>query len=91
MQLFDQRRELDAAVLRRERLEAADRLLQLSLGTDPAAAAGLVPRDCDVNESLEEVALLRRRGPPRFLELLVRGEVLAGADQLEALIKAPSR
>ena len=69
---------------RRERLESAQRLCELSLGADLAPAPGLVPRNGDVHETLEEVALLCGRGTPRVLELLVRGEVLAGADQVDA-------
>ena len=76
--------ELDAAVRRRERLESAQRLCELPLGADLAPAPGLVPGNGDVHETLEEVALLGGRGTPRVLELLVRGEVLAGADQLDA-------
>jgi hypothetical protein len=41
-----------------------------------------------VDEALQEVALLGRRGAPRALELLVRGEVLAAADQLDAALKS---
>jgi hypothetical protein len=36
-----------------------------------------------VHEALEEVALLGRRRAPRVLEHLVRGEELAGSNQLE--------
>jgi hypothetical protein len=62
--------------------ESPRRLLELALAADPVPAAGLVPRDRDVDESLVEVALLRRRRAPRQLELLVRGEELAAANQL---------
>jgi len=55
----------------------------LPLAADAVAAAGLVPRDGDVDEALEEVALLRP-GSPGVLELLVRGEELAAADQFQA-------
>jgi hypothetical protein len=40
-----------------------------------------------VDESLEKVAFVGVRGAPRELQLLVRGEVLAAADQLEAGFK----
>ncbi len=63
--------------------EPAGGLLQLPLAADAVAAAGLVPRDGDVDEALEEVALLRP-GSPGVLELLVRGEELAAADQFQA-------
>jgi hypothetical protein len=67
-------------VLRCVRAEAPRRLLELALAADPVPAAGLVPRDRDVDEPLVEVALLRRRRAPRQLELLVRGEELAAAN-----------
>jgi hypothetical protein len=65
-----------------ERLESAQRLCELPLGADLASAPGLVPRNRDVHETLEEVALFGRRRAPRVLELLVRGEVLAGPNEL---------
>jgi hypothetical protein len=67
-------------VRRREWLEPASRLLELPLGADLSATPRLVPRDRDVDEALEEVAFRGGRGAPGVLELLVRGEVLAGAD-----------
>jgi hypothetical protein len=85
--LCQQRRKLDAAVPGREGFQAPDGLGELSFGTDPASASCLVPRDRDVDEPLEEVALLCRRRAPGILELLVRGEVLARADQLEPGLK----
>jgi hypothetical protein len=75
--LREQRFEIEPAMCGRIRGEAADRLRELTLRTDLTAASGLVPRDGDVHESLEEVALVLRRRPPRVLERLVRGEVLA--------------
>ena len=71
-------------MLRGERAEAALGLLQLPLAADAVAAAGLVPGDGDVDEALVEVALLFGRRAPRVLELLVGGEELAAADQVEA-------
>src|ERR1700675_532771 len=68
----------------RERLEPPHRLCQLPLGADLASASGLVPRDRDVHETLEEVALLGGRRTPRVLELLVSSKVLAGRDKLDA-------
>ena len=62
--------------------QPADRLCELPLGADLASAAGLVPRNRDVHETLEEVALLGGCRAPRVLELLVRGEVLAGPNEL---------
>jgi hypothetical protein len=74
-------------VLRSEWREPSRRLLELPLATDAPAASCLVPRDRDVDESLEEVALARVGSAPRELELLVRVEVAAGADQREAALK----
>jgi hypothetical protein len=74
-------------VRRRVRLETADRFCQLPLGPDSSAAPRLVPRDRDVHEALQEVALLGRRRTPGVLQLLVRREVLARLDQLQAGFK----
>jgi len=63
-------------VLRRVPLEAPSCLVQLSLAADAVATAGLVPRDRDVHEPLEEVALVQLGRAPGVLEQLVRGEVL---------------
>jgi hypothetical protein len=79
--------ELDAAMTRRVRSEATQRFSELALGSDSPSPSRLVPRDGDMDESLEEVSLVRRRRAPGILELLVRCEVLAGPDQLEALPK----
>jgi hypothetical protein len=56
----------------------------LSFGADPLAAAGLVPGDRDVDETLEEVALGQLGGTPRILQFFVGREELAGPDQLQA-------
>ena len=63
--------------------EPARRLLELPLAADPPAATRLVPGDGDVDEPLEEVALGRIGGAPGELELLVRREPLAAAQELE--------
>ena len=86
-ELLEQRLQLQASMRRRERGQPADSFRQLALGADPPAPAGLVPGDRDVDESLEEVALVRRSCAPGRLELFVRGEVLAGTDQLDAFFK----
>ena len=90
--------QLDAAVGRGEGLEPAQRFCELPLGADLASAPRLVPRDRHVNETLEEVALVAGRRAPRVLELLVRGEVLAGPNQLDSspirgleLVRLPPR
>ena len=67
--------------------EAASGLLQLPLAADAVAAAGLVPRDGEVDKTLEEVALLGRCCAPGVLQLLVSGEVLAAADEVEPLLE----
>jgi hypothetical protein len=72
------------------RAEPSLRLLELALAADPVPAPGLVPRDGDVDEALEEVPLLGRCRAPRQLELLVRGEELAAPDELYALLKVRS-
>ena len=52
---------------------------------------GRVPRDCDVDQPLEEVLLRRLRGAPRQLDLLVRGEELASADRFEPALEIAIR
>jgi hypothetical protein len=71
-------------VRRGERRQPSPGLLELPLAADTVPTPGLVPRHRDVDEALEEVALAVRRGPPGFLKRLVRLEVRAGADQVEA-------
>jgi hypothetical protein len=71
-------------VLRRERREPAAGLLELPSTADRISASPLVPRDDDVHEPLEEVALLGRCRPPGLLERLVSLEVAAGPGELEA-------
>src|ERR1700758_2407829 len=73
-------------MLRRERPQPPCRLLELARRRDGTAAAGLVPRDRDVDEPLEEIALLGRRRAPGLLELLVRFEVAAGADLVQSTL-----
>ena len=58
-------------------------LLELALAAHPVPTARLVPRDDDVNEALEEVALVRLGRAPRLLEGLVRLEVASRARALE--------
>ena len=86
-ELGEQRHEVDATMGGRVGREPANRLRQLALGCDGTASPRLIPRDRDVHEALKEVAFLRRRGAPLVLELLVRGEVLAGADQREPALE----
>ena len=73
------------------RAEAARRLLQLALAARAVAPFRVEPGDRDVDEPLEEVALLRRRGSPLVLELLVRLEVLPRADEIEASLESHGR
>jgi len=74
-------------VLGRVGPESPSGLLELALAPDAVAAAGLVPGDGDVDEPLEKVALLRRRRAPGVLELLMGGEELAAADQVQSTRK----
>jgi hypothetical protein len=76
--------EIDPAVSRQKGREPPLRLRELTLAADAVPAARLVPRDCDMDEALEEVLLRRVGGPPGVLERLVRLEVLAGPHQLDA-------
>ena len=69
-------------MLRRVSKKPALGLLELPLAADAVASSGLVPGDRDVDESLEEVALIDGRGAPGVFELLVGGEELAAADQV---------
>jgi hypothetical protein len=70
-----------------ERREPPRRLLELPLARDAASGhPGVVPRDRNVDEPLEEVALLGGRGAPRFLERLVRRKVLLATQQVETLL-----
>ena len=74
-------------MLRRVRPESAGGFLELSLAADAVGPAGLVPGDGDVDEPLEEVALLGRRRAPRVLQLLVGGEELTAPDQVEPALE----
>jgi hypothetical protein len=76
---------VDAAVLRRERLETASRLGELPLAAGAVPPAGVMPGDRHVDETLEEVLLRGLGRPPSLLELLVRLEVLAAPDQIETV------
>jgi hypothetical protein len=87
VQLRDKSLELDPAMSRFVGREPSDCFCELSFHSDLPSAARLVPGDGDVDEALEEIALLRGRRAPRILELLVRCEVLARADQRYALLK----
>jgi len=86
LQLSPQVADVDAAVGRLVGLEAAQRLLELPRRAHGPAAPGLVPGDRDVNEALEEVALVVGRGSPRELERLVRLEEAAGAEIVDSLL-----
>jgi hypothetical protein len=70
-------------VLRRERAEPARGLDELPLAAGTVVAPGVVPGDGHMHEPLEEVLLLGLGGAPGELELLVRIEVLAAANQVE--------
>ena len=83
----ERRCDVDATVVRRVGAEPARRFLELALAARTPTAPGLVPGDGNVDEPLQEVSLLGRRRAPLVLELLVRGEELAGGDQLQALVR----
>ena len=67
--------------------EPASGLLELTLAAGSVPAPRVVPGDCDVDEPLEEVALVRGRLAPLVLELFVRLEVRALADQVDPLLE----
>jgi hypothetical protein len=69
------------------RLEPAGRLLELTLAARTVRARGVMPRDRDVDEPLEEVALGVRGVPPLVLELLVGLEIRPRPDQSEPLLQ----
>ena len=87
LHLRHERRHIDAAVLGSVGSQTPRGLLELALAADPPPSAGLVPRDRDVDEPLEEVALLRLCGAPDVLEHLVRREELILPDQVEPALK----
>ncbi len=72
---------------RRIRRQPTASLLELALAADPVAASCLIPRNGDVHETLEEVALGGLRGAPGLFQLLVGREELAGTNQLQAALE----
>jgi hypothetical protein len=91
LDLREHGRDVDAAVLGRERGQPSGCLLELALAADAVPATRLVPRDRHVDQPLEEVLFRRLRGAPRQLELLVRGEELAAADRFEPALEIAIR
>jgi hypothetical protein len=88
--LFDLRqnlRDVDAEMMGRVAGETMPCLRQLPLTTHGVSPSRLVPRHRDMDEALVEVAFFRLGGPPRRLQLFVRREELAAADQLEPAAK----
>jgi hypothetical protein len=79
--------DVDPAMVRRVRTEPAHRLLELPLISGPISTAGVMPRDGDVDEALEEVALGWLGGAPEILQHLVGREVLPAVDQLEPALE----
>ena len=75
-------------MLRCVRREAPHGLLELAPAADLLAPTGLVPRNCHVHESLQEVALAGLGRSPRVLELLVCREVFAGSNQTDTARKS---
>jgi len=82
-ELIEQRGDIDAVMPWRVGTEPPLGLLELALATDAIAAAGLVPGDGDVHETLEEIALGLLSRAPSVLQLLVCREELAFPDQFE--------
>ena len=70
----------------REGRQPAQRLHALALLRDRPAAVTLVCRDDDVDEPLEEVALVRRTRSPGGLERLVRLEERPGPREGEPVL-----
>jgi hypothetical protein len=83
--------DVEASVRGRVRAESACRLLELALATDLLPATGLIPGNRDVDEALQEISLGRLGSPPGVLELLVRLEVPAFANQLKPALVAGSQ
>ena len=75
--------DVDATMLRGIRSETPLGLLELTLAAPAVCALRMEPRYRDVDEPLEEVTLLGRRGSPLVLEFLVGVEVPPSADQLQ--------
>jgi hypothetical protein len=69
---------------RRVPREPGERLDPLTLARDRPAAGLLVGGHDHVNESLEEIALRRLTGTPRFFERFVRFEERSGPRQGKA-------
>ncbi len=88
LDLRQQRRNVDSPMSRCIRREPPRGLLELPRAARAVAPAGLVPGNGDVDEPLEEVTLARLGCPPLVLELLVRSEELAAADQLNPALEA---
>ncbi len=85
--LTEDARDVDAAMGRGVRPEAPRGLRELPRCAVPVSPRGVVPGDRDVDEALEEVPLRRGRVAPLVLELLVRLEVRALADQGDPLLE----
>jgi hypothetical protein len=83
--------DVDPPVLGHERRQPSGGLRELALAADAVPTPGLVPGDGHVDEALEEVLLRGVGGAPGQLELLVRGEELAVADQLEPALEIAIR
>src|SRR5262249_12232667 len=77
-------RDVDAPMERPVRLEPARSLLQLALATPAVAPARVLPGDGDMDQPPEELALRPRAIAPLRLRLLVRLQVGARADKMEA-------
>ncbi len=84
MQNREERRDVEPAMCGGVRREPARRFRELPSARDAAAGDPcVVPRDRDVDEPLEEIALPRIAHAPRVLERFVGDEVISGVDELE--------
>ena len=91
LKLAQKRGNVDATMRGGVRPKPPGRLLELPLAADPVAAAGLVPRDGHMHQTLEEVALGRLGRSPGVFQFLVGGEELAGPDQLQPALERISQ
>ena len=79
--------DVDAAMPRPVRPQASRGLLELAFTASAVPAGGMQPRDGDMDETLQEVALCVGCLAPLVLELLVRLEVLARADEIQTALE----
>jgi hypothetical protein len=79
--------DVDATVGRPVGGQAPRGLFELPLEPGPVSSPRVVPRDGDVDEALEEVALTWLGRAPEVLQHLVRFEIFGAVDQLEPALE----